>query len=118
MQYAILVIDLFAGPGGLCEGFSSVKDAEGNPRFALKVSTEKDPVAHRALHLRALFRKFSKGKAPYIYYQYIRGEVKRDEFLAHPDIKGAAEEADQETRCVELGLPRRGSRRKDQLGAG
>jgi len=100
----IPVIDLFAGPGGLCEGFSSVMDAEGNPRFAVKISIEKDPVAHRTLHLRALFRKFPKGKAPDIYYQYIRGEVKREVFLAHPDIKEAAEEADQEARCAELGL--------------
>lgn len=104
VQNAIPVIDLFAGPGGLCEGFSSVYDAEGNPRFAVKVSIEKDPFAHRTLHLRALFRKFPKGRVPEIYYQYIRGEVKRDEFLAHPEIKEAAEEADQEARCAELGL--------------
>ncbi len=104
VQNAIPVIDLFAGPGGLCEGFSSIKDADGNPRFAVMVSIEKDPVAHRTLHLRALFRKFPKGKAPDIYYQYIRGDVKREEFLAHPDIKKAADEADQEARCAELGL--------------
>jgi DNA (cytosine-5)-methyltransferase 1 len=104
VRNAIPVIDLFAGPGGLCEGFSSVKDEQGNPRFAVKISIEKDPVAHRTLHLRALFRKFPKGKAPEIYYQYIRGEVKREEFLAHPDIKEAAEDAAQEARCAELGL--------------
>lgn len=104
VQKAIPVIDLFAGPGGLCEGFSSVLDAEGNPRFAVKVSIEKDPVAHRTLHLRALFRKFPKGKAPDIYYQYIRGDVKREEFLAHPSVMEAAVEADREARCAELGL--------------
>ncbi len=104
VQNAIPVIDLFAGPGGLCEGFSSVNDDEGNSRFSVKVSIEKDPVAHRTLHLRALFRKFPKGKAPDIYYEYIRGSVKREEFLAHPEIKEAAEEADQEARCAELGL--------------
>jgi len=104
VQNAIPVIDLFAGPGGLCEGFSSVMDEKGNPRFAVKISIEKDPVAHRTLQLRALFRKFPKGKAPEIYYQYIRGEVKREEFLAHPDIKEAAEVAGQEARCAELGF--------------
>jgi len=103
VQNVIPVIDLFAGPGGLCEGFSSVKDAEGNPRFAVKVSIEKDPVAHRTLHLRAMFRKFPKGGVPDIYYQYIRGEVKREEFLVHPDIKEVAEEANHEARCAELG---------------
>jgi len=100
----IPVIDLFAGPGGLCEGFSSVKDIEGNARFAVKVSIEKDPVAHRTLHLRALFRKFPKGKVPEAYYQYIRGEINRDDFLANPAINVAAKEADNEARCAELGL--------------
>lgn len=104
VQNAIPVIDLFAGPGGLCEGFSSVMDDKGCPRFEVKVSIEKDSVTHRTLHLRAIFRKFPKGKAPDIYYQYIRGDVKREEFLTHPDIRDAAAEADQEARCAELGL--------------
>ncbi len=53
---AIPVIDLFAGPGGLCEGFSSITNGRGTPRFDVKVSIEKDPIAHRTLMLRALFR--------------------------------------------------------------
>jgi DNA (cytosine-5)-methyltransferase 1 len=103
-QNEIPVIDLFAGPGGLCEGFSSVRDAEGHPRFAVKVSIEKDPVAHRTLHLRALFRKFPKGKAPDCYYQYVRGEISREIFLEHPSIKDLSVEAAKEARCAELGL--------------
>lgn len=103
-QNTIPVIDLFAGPGGLCEGFSSVRDSEGHPRFAVKVSIEKDPVAHRTLHLRALFRKFPKGKVPDIYYQYIRGEISRESFWEHPSIRDMADEAAKEARCAELGL--------------
>jgi len=99
----IPVIDLFAGPGGLCEGFSSVVDENGLPRFAVKVSIEKDPVAHRTLMLRALLRKFPKGQAPEAYYQYVRGAITREEFLIHPDIRLAAEEAASEARCAELG---------------
>lgn len=99
----IPVIDLFAGPGGLCEGFSSIVDENGLPRFAVKVSIEKDPVAHRTLMLRALLRKFPKGQAPDAYYQYIRGTITRDEFLIHPDIREAAEAAANEARCAELG---------------
>ena len=99
----IPVIDLFAGPGGLCEGFSSIVDEHGFPRFDVKVSIEKDPVAHRTLMLRALFRKFPKGQAPESYYEYVRGTITREEFLTHPDIKSAAEEAAQEARCAELG---------------
>ncbi len=100
----IPVIDLFAGPGGLCEGFSSIVDENGLPRFAVKVSIEKDPVAHRTLMLRALFRKFPKGKVPAAYYEYVRGTMGREEFLTHPEIKDAAEEAAKEARCAELGV--------------
>ena len=100
----IPVIDLFAGPGGLCEGFSSIFDESGARRFAVKVSVEKDPVAQRTLLLRAIFRKFPRGKVPDCYYDYVRGSITREVFLAHPDIKDAAEHAAKEARCAELGL--------------
>lgn len=64
----IPVIDLFAGPGGLGEGFSSLNDTDGGRRFQVKVSVEKDEVAHRTLSLRALFRAFADGKVPDCYY--------------------------------------------------
>ena len=99
----IPVIDLFAGPGGLCEGFSSVFDETGARRFAVKVSVEMDPIAHRTLLLRAIFRKFPKGKAPSAYYDYIRGTLTREAFLSHPDIKDVAQRAAKEARCAELG---------------
>ena len=103
-QKEIPVIDLFAGPGGLCEGFSSIEDEEGNRRFAVKVSIEKDVVAHRTLLLRALFRSFPKGKVPDCYYQYVRGEIARDQFMQHPSIRAAALVAASEAKCAELGL--------------
>lgn len=103
-QYSeIPVIDLFAGPGGLCEGFSSVVDETGAHRFAVRVSVEKDPVAHRTLFLRAIFRKFPKSQVPDCYYDFVRGKITREEFLTHVDIKDAAERATQEARCAELG---------------
>ena len=100
---AIPVIDLFAGPGGLCEGFSSLVDAHGHRRFDVRVSIEKDPVAHRTLHLRAIFRQFPPLRVPDAYYDYVRGAISRQEFLTHPDIRDAATEADKEARCAELG---------------
>jgi DNA (cytosine-5)-methyltransferase 1 len=97
------VIDLFAGPGGLCEGFSSIVDEDGHRRFAVKVSIEKDSVAHRTLSLRALFRSFPKGKVPDCYYDYVRGEITHDQLMAHPSITDAAREAASEAKCAELG---------------
>lgn len=101
---AIPVIDIFAGPGGLCEGFSSVVDTSGARRFAVKVSIEKDAVAHRTLMLRAIFRHFPVGKAPDCYYDYIQGKIKRESFLAHPDVKQAVAYAEKEAKCAELGV--------------
>src|SRR6218665_45388 len=104
LRSEIPVIDLFAGPGGLCEGFSSLLDDTGVRRFAVTVSVEKDPVAHRTLLLRAILRKFPKGQAPDCYYEYVHGKITREQFFAHPDIRDAAEYAAKEARCAELGL--------------
>lgn len=100
----IPVIDLFAGPGGLCEGFSSVLDRSGKKCFDVRVSVEKDAVAHRTLLLRAIFRKFPKGKVPDCYYEYVRGKLTREQFLKHPQVKDAAHHAAEEARCAELGV--------------
>ena len=100
---AIPVIDLFAGPGGLCEGFSSVLDESGAKRFAVKVSIEKEPIAHRTLALRGIFRHFPKGEAPDCYYDYVQGKITRDDFLKNPEVKDAAAQAEKEAKCEELG---------------
>lgn len=100
----IPVIDLFAGPGGLGEGFSSIVDEDGNRRFEIKVSIEKDAIAHRTLTLRALFRSFPKGRVPDCYYDYLRGSITREELFAHPDVSEESRQAAQEAKCAELGL--------------
>ena len=53
---AVPVIDLFAGPGGLGEGFSQEPSAD----FRIAVSIEKDPMAFETLRLRAVFRELRK----------------------------------------------------------
>lgn len=98
----IPVIDLFAGPGGLCEGFASLIRGESR-EFDIRVSIEKDPIAHRTLSLRALFRSFPPGKVPEAYYQYIRGEISREQFESDPVVKPHVEKAYAEARCAELG---------------
>jgi DNA (cytosine-5)-methyltransferase 1 len=99
----IPVIDLFAGPGGLCEGFSSVMDETGARRFSVKISIEKEPIAHKTLMLRALFRHFPKGEAPACYYDYVRGKIKREAFLKNSEIQEALAQAEREAKCAELG---------------
>lgn len=99
----IPVIDLFAGPGGLGEGFSSILHPLNYPRFSLKVSAEKDPTAHKTLSLRSLYRKFPQGKAPDCYYDHIRGKISREALFAHPDASEAGREALEEALNFELG---------------
>ena len=80
----IKVVDIFAGPGGLSEGFSSVRDGRNRPLFEVTLSIEKDAQAHATLQLRKFFRQFPGG-APADYYRALRGEISADElFAAHP----------------------------------
>jgi DNA (cytosine-5)-methyltransferase 1 len=66
----IPVIDLFAGPGGLGEGFSSVYNL--NKRvFDIKLSIEKEENAHQTLELRSFFRSFDKAEVPEEYYKVL-----------------------------------------------
>ena len=62
---SIPVIDLFAGPGGLGEGFSSLFNRENERIFKIKLSIEMDELAHQTLELRAFFREFPVGEAPH-----------------------------------------------------
>ncbi len=85
------MIDLFAGPGGLGEGFSRHPLGQKEKTFRIAVSIEKDPYAHATLTLRAFFRQFSEGKVPDEYYQYLRCRITRDElFEAYPEAADAA----------------------------
>ena len=68
----IPIIDLFAGPGGLGEGFTSIVDDNKNRLFRIKLSIEKDEFAHQTLELRSFFRQFPVGEAPEEYYEYIK----------------------------------------------
>lgn len=97
------IIDLFAGPGGLGEGFSSLKGHEQQPFFEIGLSIEKDPVAHRTLTLRAVFRRLRGTKNVKYYYSYIRGEIDEASFLKVPAVADAFEHASKEARCLELG---------------
>lgn len=101
MHPPIPVIDIFAGPGGLGEGFSALRSTEGNPLFKIKLSIEKDEFAHQTLELRAFYRQFPKEGVPFDYYECLRGNISREELLAkYPD---EAAEAKKEAWQAELG---------------
>jgi hypothetical protein len=70
----IPVIDIFAGPGGLGEGFSALEDG-GVPAFKIRLSLEKDSNAHSTLRLRAFYRQFQKADVPDEYYRVLRREL-------------------------------------------
>ncbi|MBR7777576.1 DNA cytosine methyltransferase [Undibacterium rugosum] len=88
----IKIIDLFAGPGGLGEGFSSYQTDDGNFPFEIVASVEKEASAHQTLQLRSFFRKFPRENVPDEYYQYVRGDgVSRTQlFEKYPEQSKAA----------------------------
>ncbi|SFK64919.1 DNA (cytosine-5)-methyltransferase 1 [Nitrosomonas aestuarii] len=73
------VIDLFAGPGGLGEGFTSLIHHK-KYFFETMVSIERDAFAHRTLLLRHFFRNFDPHKPPKEYYEYLAGNRPFDDF--------------------------------------
>jgi DNA (cytosine-5)-methyltransferase 1 len=80
----IKVIDIFAGPGGLSEGFAAVVDCKEKQVFEIQLSVEKEETAFETLRLRTFFRLFP-GSVPDSYYRLMRGEIKLDELhTAHP----------------------------------
>lgn len=99
----IPIIDLFAGPGGLGEGFSSLKGHGGKAFFEIGLSIEKNPVAHRTLTLRAVFRRLRGTKDVKHYYSYIRGEIDETAFRGVPAVAAAFAHAETEARCLEMG---------------
>lgn len=99
----IPIIDLFAGPGGLGEGFSSLRDHKNESFFKIGLSIEKDPIAHKTLTLRAVFRQLRETKDIQQYYSYIRGEIDEPTFRKNPAVAMAFAHAEKEARCLELG---------------
>lgn len=94
------VLDVFAGPGGLAEGFSSVR-RDGKRAFDIALSVEKEPAAFRTLRLRSFTRQFDT--LPDDYYRFAGGEIALDRLVAaFPD---EWEAAGRETLQLELAGP-------------
>lgn len=100
----IPVVDLFAGPGGLGEGFSS-QLTDGTRPFRIAVSVEKDEFAHQTLLLRAFYRWFRHEgtRVPEEYYKHLAGELSLQVLFAK--FPKAWESVEKEALCAELGKP-------------
>lgn len=70
----IPIIDLFAGPGGLGEGFSSLNNGAA---FKIVVSAEMEASAHQTLRLRAFYRILKNQGEETLsdYYNFCNGEA-------------------------------------------
>ncbi|MFJ2367142.1 DNA cytosine methyltransferase [Pseudomonas sp. NPDC087697] len=94
------IVDLFAGPGGLGEGFSSLG---GGHTFDILVSAEMDPAARETLRLRAFYRALRKSSSSALddYYEFCEsGGTKQPwSFRSKEEWEGA----DNEARQIRLG---------------
>ncbi|HEV7270177.1 DNA (cytosine-5-)-methyltransferase [Pseudoxanthomonas sp.] len=98
----IPVVDIFAGPGGLGEGFSGYVAPNKSHPFRITISAEMEENAWRTLRLRAFFRQFRSGHVPDSYYDYVAGRRKEPyTFRTERQWIAACEEA----RQLKLGNP-------------
>ncbi|MGE4307295.1 MAG: DNA cytosine methyltransferase [Novosphingobium sp.] len=101
MDRTYKTIDLFAGPGGLAEGFSSVRSKAGARVFPIALSVEKEASAFSTLRLRSFVRQFDK--VPKQYHDYISGRISKQEMI--DACPAEWRKAEHETAMLELGRP-------------
>jgi DNA (cytosine-5)-methyltransferase 1 len=105
------IVDLFAGPGGLSEGFEKYKK-RGSRVFHSVLAIEKDNYAHQTLLLRSFLRQFRQ--PPRAYYARLRGQINSQKlFEQYPQQYEAAA-----VIAIKLALSRRNSRRVEELVKG
>lgn len=107
------VIDLFAGPGGLAEGFASLKVPDGRKPFRIALSVEKEATAHATLQLRSFLRQFPKFPAEY--YQFLNGQIPEPDWSTLYPSEWRA--ASKEALHLELGTPKAGKELNPRLDA-
>ena len=102
MPKAFGIVDLFAGPGGLGEGFAAL-DVKGFHPFRIGVSVEKEASAHSTLTLRAFLREYRarQGRLPKEYIDFHAGKIVEPDWGSLDPA--AWRKATEEALCLELG---------------
>jgi DNA (cytosine-5)-methyltransferase 1 len=102
MREAYAVVDLFADPGGLAEGFSAVTSEDGTKLFKIVLSVEMEKSAHATLQLRSFLRQFAGGY-PDEYYAFLNDSTPEPDWASlYPGEWAAAE---REALNLTLGKP-------------
>jgi DNA (cytosine-5)-methyltransferase 1 len=120
------VIDIFAGPGGLGEGFSGFETFAGSATrpFELAVSAEMEASAHSTLRLRAFYRLLirQEGDVPKEYFTYLEQVVKGE--ASSPSVhfgegkwKALWKQAEQEALNLTLGVEKDNRTLFDRISA-
>lgn len=107
----IPVVDVFAGPGGLNEGFSRAGDKSA-ARFETALSIEMDAVACRTLRLRSVRRQLDGSAELARYFDYVAGRLSAIDFRASPVVARAFAKAEAEVLELELGPDNRAQARE------
>lgn len=96
------VVDLFAGPGGLSEGFASLTEGDHAP-YRIGISVENETSAYRTLTLRAFLRELRRrdGVLPSEFIEFHSGRT-AEPVWAEVDAE-SWQVANDETQCLELG---------------
>lgn len=75
---AIDIVDIFAGPGGLGEGFASLKDENGNRVFQIICSIEEKVAECETLRMRSFCRKLTDKGHFDAYAEYLSNPTKEN----------------------------------------
>lgn len=100
MTARFAIVDLFAGPGGLAEGFSSFETEGGIRPFNVALSIEKEKSAHQTLRFRSFLRQFGK-HIPQNYYDWLNSGGAEPDWKALYPLQWEA--AEEEALCLTLG---------------
>jgi DNA (cytosine-5)-methyltransferase 1 len=100
---SIPIVDIFAGPGGLGEGFGALKRSGSNV-FESVAAIEMESSAHATLTLRHAFRDLERrGRVPNAYYRFARGEIGYQALASDLAMGPALERAAGRVHRLELG---------------